>query len=130
MDKTTYQNIAQHVKILGWLHIATSILTLLGGAVAFFFIMLGGLLSGDADAAAITTIVAFAIGGFLLVVSLPGLIAGWGLLKRKSWARLLALVIGFLSLLNFPLGTAVGVYTLWILLQDEASTYFAQPKTV
>jgi len=57
-----------------------------------------------------------AIGGFLVVKGIVGIIAGWGLLDRQYWARILALILGFLSLLHFPLGTALGIYTLWVLL--------------
>jgi hypothetical protein len=60
------------------------------------------------------------IGGFMLVQALAGIAAGWGLLERQSWARLLALVLGFLCLLSFPLGTALGCYTLWVLLSRQA----------
>jgi hypothetical protein len=42
-------------------------------------------------------------------------LAGIGLLTRRPWARKLALVLGVLALFRFPLGTALGVYTLWAL---------------
>jgi len=46
-----------------------------------------------------------------------GFIAGWGLLQHEPWARVLALVLAFLSLFtNIPFGTALGIYTMWVLL--------------
>jgi hypothetical protein len=48
------------------------------------------------------------------------IIAAWGLFERRPWARILALVIGFLALLRFPFGTALGIYTLWVLLPGPA----------
>ena len=46
-----------------------------------------------------------------------GFIAGWGLLNRQGWARSLAIVMGVISMFfNIPFGTALGVYTLWVLL--------------
>jgi hypothetical protein len=60
------------------------------------------------------------------VLALPGLAAGYRLLKRQAWGRILALVVGFLDLVNFPVSTAIGIYTLWVLLQDSAATYFAR----
>jgi hypothetical protein len=48
------------------------------------------------------------------------LVLAWGLLERESWARMLGLVLGFLALLRFPLGTALGIYTLWVLLPEES----------
>ncbi len=135
MDKSEYQamdqnfqNIEQHVKILGWLHIILSGL-MIPIAIFVFLILAGtGVFSGDADAAVILPIIGVAVSGFLIVLAIPGILGGWGLLKRKSWARLVALIIGCLNLLSFPFGTALGVYTLWVLLQDGASDYFAQTK--
>ena len=52
------------------------------------------------------------VGIFILAKGSVAFLAGWGLLKRASWARMLALILGFLSLLSVPFGTALGVYTL------------------
>ena len=62
---------------------------------------------------------AFAFSGVTLGPQ-AGFFAGWGLLQRESWARILALVVGFLALLNVPLGTALGIYTLWVLLPGQS----------
>ena len=128
MDKTLLNNMDQHVKILGWLHIAMNALIVLIAALVFIILMVVGVASGDPDAAVVLPIIAFVVGGILLLISSLGIITGWGLLKRKSWARILAIVTGFLNLLNFPLGTMMGVYTIWVLLQDGASDYFAEYK--
>jgi uncharacterized membrane protein (DUF2068 family) len=86
------------------------------------FAILGGvgLLTGDVHAVALLTLIGFLIAVFVAVLSVPNLICGWGLLKRKSWSRIFALVLGCLGLLSFPLGTAIGVYSLWALTQPEA----------
>ena len=55
-------------------------------------------------------------GGIFLATGIIGLIAGWGLYERRSWARMLAIVLAFLNLLHPPFGTAIGIYTLWVLL--------------
>jgi hypothetical protein len=61
------------------------------------------------------------IAGFILVKGAAGFFAGWGLLQREPWARILALIIGFISLFtNIPIGTAMGVYTLWVLLPAQS----------
>jgi hypothetical protein len=61
-----------------------------------------------------------AIGGFYIVVSLVGALAGWGLLERRPWARMLAIVLGVLALLKIPLGTGLGIYTLWVLAPAQS----------
>jgi len=60
------------------------------------------------------------VGGFFLISGVVGLIAGWGLLDRQPWARMLAIVLGFLNLIHMPFGTALGVYTLWVLLPAQS----------
>jgi hypothetical protein len=56
------------------------------------------------------------VSGIFIASGVIGLIAGWGLYERRSWARILAIVLAFLSLLHPPFGTAIGAYTLWVLL--------------
>jgi hypothetical protein len=60
------------------------------------------------------------IGCLILVKAAAGFIAGWGLLQREEWARTIALVMGFIALLNVPLGTAMGICTLWVLLPAQS----------
>ena len=116
--------VQQHLQLLGILWIAYSAFKLLGAFAVFFvgrFIFgqihipempnfLPGLMSG--------------IGWLLLAWSVVGIAAGWGLLQREPWARVLALVLAFLSLLNVPLGTALGVFTLVVLLPQEAGAEY------
>jgi hypothetical protein len=55
-----------------------------------------------------------------------GFCAGWGLMHREPWARTLTLVLSFLVLfINIPIGTAVGVYTMWVLLPAESEQEYA-----
>ena len=75
-------------------------------------------------------IIGLSVGAFLVVMGVPGLAAGYGLLKRRPWARMLTLVLGILNLVNIPVGTAMGVYTLWVLLDDRAADYFVEPELV
>ena len=56
------------------------------------------------------------IGLLFVVGALVGLAAGWGLMQREPWARMLAIVMGVLNLVDMPFGTALGIYTLWVLL--------------
>jgi hypothetical protein len=49
-----------------------------------------------------------------------GIIAGYGLIQREPWARMLAIIMGVISLLEMPFGTALGIYTLWVLLPAKS----------
>jgi hypothetical protein len=61
-----------------------------------------------------------AIGALWALTGLLGILAGWGLLDRQPWARTLAIVLGCIALIHIPFGTALGIYTLWVLLPAES----------
>ncbi|GAB4146403.1 MAG: hypothetical protein Fur0021_04510 [Candidatus Promineifilaceae bacterium] len=119
LNSLTQKNLEQHVTVLGWLHIGSNILLLIIGGFVFFLLTTIGVISGDQEATAILGMVGTFIGLLMAALAIPGMIAGWGLLKRKNWGRVLGIVVGVFSLMNFPLGTAIGVYTLYVLLQEE-----------
>ena len=60
----------------------------------------------------------------LMVLSLPGVIAGVGLLQFRPWARILTIVLSVLDLIHVPFGTALGVYGLWVLLSQGSEQLF------
>jgi|SRR5579864_946257 len=66
------------------------------------------------------------VGGFVIVKAMLGLATGLGLLQRQSWARPLAIVMSFFELLHIPFGTALGIYTLVVLLPGEAAVEYDQ----
>jgi hypothetical protein len=66
------------------------------------------------------------IGFFFLIGAVLGVITGWGLLQREVWARMLAIIIGILNLLDAPFGTAIGIYTLWVLLPSQSEREYRQ----
>ena len=72
-------------------------------------------------------VVGTAVGLLFAALGIPGVVAGYGLLTKKPWARVLTIVVGILSLVNFPVGTAIGLYTLWVLTQPAATEYFVAP---
>ncbi len=115
-----------HVKVLGGFYIGLGILGLLGSALFFILIVGAGLISGDGEAMAITTIVGTVAAGLIILVSRPGVVCGLGLLQRKPWARILVLVLGCINLAYFPLGTALGIYTLWVLVNRDVEPVFAR----
>ncbi len=116
----------KHINIVASLHIGLSILGMLMGIFVFTILYFVGDITQDEQAQFILSIVSRALAGFLFFMSIPGLIAGIGLFKRKEWARILALIISVISLLNFPLGTAVGVYSIWALVNPEVVNQFKQ----
>jgi hypothetical protein len=114
----------KHTQIVAALHIALGVLSLFGAIAVFVvFGIAGGIVSsqGEHQAAGIIGIVAIALGIFLAALALPGIIGGWALFSGRSWGRPLVLVLGALHLFNIPVGTALGIYTIWALLHEPVS---------
>ena len=115
-----------NVKVLGWLYIVLGILGVLVGAFVLFILLGTGIIAQDGEAMAVLSIVGLFVAGLMTVLSLPGVVTGVGLLKYQSWARVLAIILGAINLPAFPLGTALGAYSLIVLLSDETSALFAK----
>ena len=130
MNEIMQRDVQLHITVLGWLYIVGHALFLIVGGFVFLLLTGIGFGSRDAEAARILPIVGISVGLLLVALPLPGLAAGYGLLTHKPWARILALVVGVLSLLNFPLGTIIGFYTFVVLMQPGAADYFATPAPV
>ena len=130
MNQFDQESMKKHITILGWLSIADGALTLLIGALVFMFLTGIGFVSSDLEALPILALIGTTTGMFMFAMALPSLLAGFGLLREKSWGRILAIIVSFFNLLWFPVGTALGLYGLWVLLRKEATDYFVVPKTV
>ncbi|MBV6433567.1 MAG: hypothetical protein IANPNBLG_03745 [Bryobacteraceae bacterium] len=122
-----------HVKVLGILHLIFGAGGLLIGLLLFaIFGGIAGLVgaAGRDENAWVAVPILGAIGVMILVVlvilSLPHLIAGIGLLRFSPWARVLTIVISAIELLNVPFGTALGVYGLWVLLSQGSEHLFTR----
>ncbi len=115
--------VERHIHLLGILWLAFSAFNTLGG---LFLLILGNVLfphlhemqevPPDVPVGFLTALFS-TLGIIVLAKAAFGFFAGWGLLQRESWARTVALILAFISLfLNIPIGTAMGVYTMWVLL--------------
>ena len=122
---------ASHVRALAILQIVYSSFGLLLAVIVF--VLFGGIaaivgLNASVDDSVVAVPILAVIGGVassvLMVLSLPRLIAGIGLLKYQNWARILTLVISVLGLVDFPIGTALGAYGLWVLTHRDVSPFF------
>jgi len=118
------EKMEKHVTVLGILYIAFSALGLLLAIIIFTAVVGGGIISGDSEAMAITGIVGPAIALLFVLLSAPGLTGGIYLLKHRPWARILVLVLGFINLIEIPIGTALGIYTIWVLFKHETVDLF------
>ena len=122
---------AQHVRLLGILHIVFGSVGVFAGLVVLlvFGSAIGLISSGGHDDARIAIPFVGVVGSLvalvIMVVSVPGIVGGVGLLKPRPWGRSVLLFVSALELLHLPLGTALGIYGLWALLNPETERMFA-----
>jgi hypothetical protein len=126
-----------HVKILAILKIVFGSLGILAALVIFLvFGLAAGVIQSEAGhnreaelGASIMVGVGIFIIFFLLLLSIPDIIAGYGLFQHAEWARILAIVLAIFDLIAFPIGTALGVYGLWVLFNEETVAMFKRGPT-
>jgi hypothetical protein len=119
----------KHINIVAALQIGFSIFGILFAFLIYVILNLIGDFTDEPEANVILSIVANAIATVFIILAIPGIIGGIGLFKRKEWARILVLILSVLDLFHFPVGTAVGVYSIWALVQPEVVTEFGKQPT-
>lgn len=117
--------VQRHLQPLGVLWCVYGALRLVRGVLAIFFLRAFGMRgfggwpfwwhSGGPFAGPWIHALLPIIGVITVVWAALALLTGYALLTRKPWGRVLAIVAGVLSLIRIPFGTALGVYTLWVL---------------
>lgn len=123
---------ARLLGLLLWL--LTGFQFLIIGLLAVFYVVLFGAIFANAPHGAddpppeaiLGIIVVVMI--FVLIItglfSIPKIVAGYGLRKQKSWAKIWAIIACIMACMSFPLGTAVGVYGLVFIFGDAGKAYF------
>jgi predicted permease len=120
----------KHVTVVGSIHIGFGVLGLMAAIVVLVALSFARAFVGDDD-------VAQTVLGFLSVsipiligsVSALGLIAGIGLLVYKPWARYLVIILSIIDCVNIPIGTAIGIYSIWVLIQDDTVKLFTEEES-
>lgn len=115
-----------HKKVLGIIYVITGSLTVIGMlflnaflAVIFSFALNEVDPSDQEVLEMVSKFVQYVPVIVIIFSAIPTLIAGIGLLTKKSWAMLFALIMGCLKLISFPIGTAIGIYAIWIYSEDQ-----------
>jgi len=117
----------RHINVLGVLYIIWGSIGLVLGIGTFLLLGMIGAVSGDETALFVLSIIGGGIALLFLVTSVPEIVAGVFLMKRKEWARILTIILGFFNLINIPLGTILGAYTIWALMNTEMVKLFQTP---
>ena len=117
--------VQEHVRLVGLFWLAFSAFNTVISAVLYvlantLFANPQGLGAPEASTAFLRPLLSV-VAILVLAKAAIGFLTGWGLLQREKWARVTALALAFISLFtNIPFGTALGVYTMWVLLPSES----------
>jgi hypothetical protein len=113
-----------HLNAVGVINLLTGVFfTVTGVLVSLGVLLFGPWINGAAlwqqEGGVVALAIMLSVSGVFFALGVPSLLAGIGLLKQMRWARTLAIVLAILALASFPVGTAAGVYTLWVLTHRE-----------
>lgn len=115
----------KHVTVVGAIHIGFGIIGLMAAVAIFFAINFAkGFVVGEEVPAKVLGFLAIILPMVIGFMSTLGLIGGIGLLSFQPWARYIVIVVAAIGCLNIPIGTLKGVYSIWVLLQDETIKLF------
>ena len=115
----------KHVTLAGSIQIGFSVLGLMGAVAIFVALTFARGFVGDDDVAqTVLRFISFSLPFLVGTLSVLGLVGGIGLLVYKPWARYVVLIIATLGCINLPFGTAKGVYTIWVLIQEDTVKLF------
>ena len=118
----------KHVTVVAVLRIGLSVIMILAAIFIFVFLFGIGWILSDDVAQAILTFVGIVVGILLVIIGLPGLLGGIGLLSWQPWARILILIVSAMDLINVPVGTILGAYSIWVLTNDETEALFKRDE--
>lgn len=114
----------KNINIVAALQIGLSIFNLLIAFLIFTVLKVVGGFVDDANGSTILSLIADILAIVFIIISLPGILAGMGLYKRKEWARILTIILSVIELFSFPFGTAIGIFSIWALIQPETIAAF------
>ena len=120
VSAVTRSRLENHLSTLGTLWIVVGVFFLLPALGLFFASSVAHFVIQDSVVArTLGPLLLTIVGGTILLIAVGGILVGLGLKDRKPWARVVAISLGVIALFHPPFGTALGIYTLWVLMSDE-----------
>jgi hypothetical protein len=121
-----------HLRMIGYLNIALGILGLVAIVITLILfkgpsgvLLINARMGGSATTSEGFTIACILF--FLFVMAGPLIAVGYGLLQYQEWARDMGMILAIVTLIHIPLGTLLGIYSLWVLTSFEVEPLFKVP---
>jgi len=128
----TKESMEKNAQVMGILWVVYGVMSLVGGIIVLVGLLLVAQIPeihweiGELGPQ-IVRIIGVSLGSFLSLLGVLKIVGGLGLLRHGEWARILIMVLSFLSLVNIPFGTALGIYSIVYLMKPEMIELF-KPK--
>jgi hypothetical protein len=116
----------KNINIVAALQIGLSIFNLLIALIIFCVLKLVGGFFDNAQGSMALSLISNIIVAVFLLISIPGILAGLGLYKRKEWARIVTIILSIFELFSFPVGTAIAIFSIWAMIQPETIALFSE----
>ena len=115
----------KHVTVVGSIQIGFSVLGLMAAVTVFVALTFArSFIEDDDTAQMVVRFLSISIPLLIGFISTLGLVGGIGILVYKPWARYLVIVVSALGCVNIPFGTVKGIYSIWVLINDETLKLF------
>ena len=114
----------KHVTVVASIQVGYSLFLIIAAVVVFIVLRQVAHFEDDREAVYILWAVGTYVPLFLFVLAIPGLVGGIGLFMYKRWARIVVLIVSALDMLSIPVGLIIGVYSIWVLVQDDTVKLF------
>ncbi len=109
----------QHYRILGILYLVMSGYTVVAAFVVSMVLEFVLPQVNDYEGEQVISFLIIFLPTLLIFLSIPGIVAGIGLLYRKHWALIMAAILAVFNIFSFPFGTALSIYTFYVLVKQE-----------
>lgn len=119
----------KHNKLLGFAHLGYAGLTVFFfGLMMIWMVFVFSLEPGPPPPVGLFVGMGLFMLFFLGLYTIPSLIAGYALLKRRSWAKVASIIAGVMCAMSAPFGTALCAYTFWFLFSEPGKILYDQPQ--
>ncbi len=108
-----------HIRLLGILFIVHGILSIFGGLTLLLIFGAGRFGHLGMSELAILTIIMKVLAMYLIIRGVPDIVCGAGLLSMRRWSRIVGIILSIIATFSVPIGTALGIYGLWVLFKPE-----------
>lgn len=127
---TTFMTISSHKRTLAIIHLTVGFLKLfIFGLLSVFFAAIKPFIESKileengADGTWIFQLVSSAFFGIIVIAiifsAIPAIVGGFATLKNKNYGMVLLVIAGCISILSFPVGTAIGAYSIYVFVENQ-----------